>query len=346
MKKNPDYSKLEKIYTPGLKTKIIPFSSEYAEGIAQLTYAVYKESYPARYWYDEKQLISLHEKGDIHSVIGINEKSEVIACMAMFKSSAPYHGVKEGGMIMTEFSYRGANLISEIVSACLDYFKNEGSIESLYGESVCNHTITQKMSEDSGFHVTAVEAALVPPSDSMGEANRTSERISCVYSCSVKTNKESVKVYIPEIYKSILTEIYSGLNIKRDFRTDPAINLPDKTVSDTEEYQGPKVKRVNVSKPGCEFRKFIEEEIVTGDFEVTQVFISLAEPGVNNFCLELKKHGFYFGGIMPLWFGEDAILMQKTPPHFNEIKIYSEMARKILDFSVSDYFDSQRIKNG
>jgi RimJ/RimL family protein N-acetyltransferase len=345
MNKN-SYSNLKKNYTPGLNTKIIPFSPEYAKGIAQLTYAVYKNSYPVKSWYDEKQLISLHKKGDIHSVLGINEKNEVIGCMAMYKSSAPYHRLKEGGMMMTEFSYRGANLISEILAAFLDYFKNENSIEALYGESVCNHTITQKMSDSSGFKVTAVEAALVPPSESMGKESKTNERISCVYSCFIKSNKEPLKVYIPEIYENILMEIYSNLNLKRTFLKDSNKISSDKTISEIEEYSGPKVKRVNVSVTGADFKEFIEKSIITDDFEVIQVFICLSNPGVNNLCLELKNKGFYFGGIMPIWFGEDAILMQKTPPHFSEIKIYSDMARKILDFSISDYNDSQRLKNG
>ncbi|MCB9494908.1 MAG: hypothetical protein H6681_05655 [Desulfobacteraceae bacterium] len=342
-----DYTLLKnKKYTPDLKTRITPFSPEYAKGIAELTYAVYNDSYPAKYWYDPEQLITLHEKGNIHSLLGINEKNEVVGCIAMYKSSAPYEKLKEAGMIMTEFSYRGARLISELASSMHDYFKNEDSIEGLYGESVCNHTITQKMSESSGFNVTAVETALVPPSDSMGKENRNSERIACVYSCSIKDNKDFITVYMPEIYENILSEIYSSINLKRNLKKD--VNKPEetKTTSEIEEYPGPKVKRVNVSKAGTDFKTFIEKSVINGEFEVVQVFISLSRPGVNDFCMELKKHGFYFGGIMPVWFGDDAILMQKTPDHFNEIKIYSDMARKILNFSISDYNDSQRIKNG
>ena len=53
----------------------------------------------------------------------------------------------------------------------------------------------------------------------------------------------------------------------------------------------------------------------------------------------LRGRGYFFGGVLPRWFGADGFLMQKVTvrPNWEGIRLYSEKAQKICDFIREDH---------
>jgi len=53
----------------------------------------------------------------------------------------------------------------------------------------------------------------------------------------------------------------------------------------------------------------------------------------------LRTKGFFLGGVLPQWFDDDGLLMQKVlfTHDFESIQLYSERARRIRDFVKSDW---------
>jgi len=53
----------------------------------------------------------------------------------------------------------------------------------------------------------------------------------------------------------------------------------------------------------------------------------------------LRTKGFFLGGVLPQWFDDDGLLMQKVlfVPDFESMQLYSERASRIRDLVKSDW---------
>ena len=70
-----------------------------------------------------------------------------------------------------------------------------------------------------------------------------------------------------------------------------------------------------------------------------QCFVPLGTPAAAATVATLRSVGFFLGGFLPAWFGDDGLLMQKlfVTPCFDDIKLYSERARTILELVKTDW---------
>jgi hypothetical protein len=57
----------------------------------------------------------------------------------------------------------------------------------------------------------------------------------------------------------------------------------------------------------------------------------------------LRARGFFLGGVLPRWFDQDGLLMQKVPPQPNweGIKIYSSNNQRIFQLVHQDWREVQ-----
>jgi hypothetical protein len=53
----------------------------------------------------------------------------------------------------------------------------------------------------------------------------------------------------------------------------------------------------------------------------------------------LRENGYSLGGLLPVWFGDDGLLMQKhfVDPDFDGMKIYSERGRSLVEMVRRDW---------
>ena len=70
-----------------------------------------------------------------------------------------------------------------------------------------------------------------------------------------------------------------------------------------------------------------------------EAWLPLAWPWSGAAAQVLGEQGFFVGGIMPRWFDEDGMLLQKLmgPPHWDQIQIQFPRAQKILDMVRADW---------
>ena len=54
---------------------------------------------------------------------------------------------------------------------------------------------------------------------------------------------------------------------------------------------------------------------------------------------QLRKAGYSLGGLLPAWFVDDGLLMQKhfVDPDFDGMKIHSERGRNLVDMIRGDW---------
>jgi len=150
-------------------------------------------------------------------------------------------------------------------------------------------------------------------------------------------------IHVPDIYSDHFRYIYDGLDDRRVLSPSKD-DLPplSQTRIDSQLFTSAQVARLTIHETGSDFEKIFlttESEALNKGVEVIQVWLKLSLPWIGKAVSVLKDKGYFFGGILPQWFGEDGLLMQKifSTPNWQGIQLFSERAQRILEFVKADY---------
>jgi hypothetical protein len=317
------------------------FRPEDAEGITALFRAVYGEAYPVRLFYDPQALAEANATGTYYSIVARNEDGKVVGAVHLFRS-APYGALYEigSGLVLAEYRKLGLNRrMFEFVFE--QWIPRQERIEEAWGEPVCNHVTNQKAVVTFRFIETALEVALMP-SETYAKEKSSAGRVAglSVFRC---YRPKPHTVYLPPAYEKELTYIYSDVDDERNIVISDQ-SLPDSIGSNADmtvfDFAG--VCRIAVKRMGSDFDTYIRE-LETKAFDqkvvVLQVWLNLGYPWVAAAVNVLRDRGYFLGGLLPRWFGEDGLLMQKLmiDPDFESIQLYSERAKKIFAMVQADW---------
>ena len=317
------------------------FRPEDAEGVAKLFTEVYGDAYPAKIVYDPRGLVEAFERRDQIPIVVRSPDNRVIGYSSLFRA-APDKGVYEKGNGAVLPAFRNAGVMGMIFQYVGRMVAGIEGVKVFFGEPVCNHVYIQKAAlANLPFVETALEVDLMP-AEAYDKEKSASGRVATILMF-ITVVRNSHIIHVPDMYARFLEYIYEGLDDKRSF-TVSGDDLPvaGQTRFDTEIYDFARVARAAVREAGPDFlNAFISEEerILDQNVEVVQVWLKLSEPWVGKVAGLLGNRGYFFGGVLPQWFGEDGLLMQKTlsRPNWEGIHVFSERAQRILEFVKSDW---------
>jgi hypothetical protein len=329
----------------GQEFAIDMFRSEDAEGISHLFRAVYGEGYPVKLVYNPAGLIEAFDKRENIPAVARTGKGDIVGYCALYRST-PNPELYENGQALVLPSYRSLGIISKL---CLFLYEtaSKQKIDAIFGEAVCNHVYTQKTAaglfgDDSE---TAIEIDLMPEEAYIAEKS-SSGRVAAILMFSIfKQNPQTI--YIPKAYQDPLDYILSAKNTKLDdnhtFREsseEAPANI--ETVFRTTVFDFAKVARIAFSEAGGDFETIfekIEEDMLLQRIVVIQVWLKLTTPWIGSIVDTLRRKGYFLGGVLPRWFGDDGLLMQKviSSPNWEGIKLYSVRANNILKLIKADW---------
>ncbi len=317
------------------------FRPEDAEGVAELFTGIYGDSYPARIVYHPDELIRAFENRDNIPIVVRTPDNRVVGYSSLFRV-APDKGVYEkgNGAVAADFRNAGVmNMIFQYVGAMLP---GMGEIKVFFGEPVCNHIFIQKAAlANLPFIETALEIDLMPAEAYVKEKS-ASGRVSTL-PMFITVVPRPHTVHIPEMYEEYLRYIYEGFDDERSFSpSKDGLPLSLRTRIEAQIFDLAQVARITVHEAGADFEKVIiseEERVLSQNVEVIQISLKLSWPWITETVSLLRKNGYFFGGMLPQWFGEDGLLMQKvlSPPDWDGISLFSERAKRILDFVKTDW---------
>jgi hypothetical protein len=213
-------------------------------------------------------------------------------------------------------------------------------IAGLFGEPVCNHIHVQKNWHDLGALETGLEVALMPAS-AYGSNTDKKGRVSCLSAYWAVADRPH-KVHLPAVYEKALRFLYRGLTQERSFcvSIDP---LPSgrSTRWHTTVFDFASVARVAFQETGSDLKvriEAIERELREQGVKVIQVWLKLSSPWTGDAVNTLRGHGYFLGGLLPRWFDDDGLSMQKLfcPPDWEGIQLYTDRSRTILDMVRED----------
>ena len=320
------------------------FDPAAAPGIARLSYTVYGEGYPVDTYYIPERLIEENARGAIRSVVARTASGDVVAHGALYRSSPPSPNLYEYGLAMTLPSYRASMVFARVTQAAMKLVGTD-NIDGIFSEGVCNHVITQKFSALLKGVETALEPALMP-ADAYTTERSSEGRVACVMSFRVARDQRRV-IFLPQPYLAELEFMMSGLDLDRELRvSEDALPAAD-SVIDVTRFASAGVARCTLTTPGHDLATRLlelERELVQNDYALIQVFINLGQASSGAVVDELRAQGYSLGGFLPIWFGDDGLLLQKhlVSPDFESIKLYSDRAKALLDIVRGDW---QRARN-
>ena len=319
------------------------FEQTDAPGIARLSYTVYGEGYPVDTYYIPERLIEENARGAIRSVVARTGSGDVAAHIAFYRSSSPNPKLYEYGLGMTLPSYRSSLVFSRVCQAVMKLLGSD-AIDGIFGESVCNHVITQKLSLQSKMVETALEPALMP-ADAYTTEHSAQGRVACVMFFRVARDARRV-VFVPQPYRAEIEFMMSGVGLDRELRVAESTLAEADSVIDVARFASAGVARCTLTRAGRDLAMRvaeIERELARNDYALIQYFVNLGQANCGAVVDELRRQGYSLGGLLPIWFCDDGLLMQKhrVAPDFENIHLYSARAKSLREIVERDWRRAQ-----
>lgn len=315
------------------------FRAEDAAGVGKLFRRVYGEAYPNQLVYDPAKLVAAFENGENIPVVARAENGDVIGYESIYRSSPNPRAYEAGqGLILPE--WRGGGLGTRINQYVCDQMVPRLDIEVCFGEAVCNHVYMQKSWAALGPKECALEVDLMPAEAYAAEGSAKG-RVATLFMGRVYRPREQT-VYLPQAYEQDLRLVYSayreGCTFKEGRGELPGIPSEIKV----QVFDFAQVARFTVGAAGSDFEQVVaaqEPELERRGIVVYQVWLNLAWPFIDALVGTLNRKGYFFGGLLPRWYGSDGLLMQRIGrrPNWEGINLYSEMANAILESVRGDW---------
>lgn len=326
---------------PGQEFVVDVLRPEDGWGVARLFYEVFNESFPFETYYIPDRLLEENRLGLLHAATARTSSGDIVGYGGLFRSSAPYHKVYEIGAHVVHPHYRGARTAFRLQEYIKEKLIPENRVDVFFCEAPCHQVVTQKFAAMSGLVETAVEIGLMPPSSYGIKEEDSGGRVSMLLLFGGATDEGRV-LHAPEPYDEPIGFLLRGLKTNR--RVMPAAGSPPKglrTRSIMEFFDFAQAARMHVLTMGADFPEALEgfeSQALSRGSRVLQVTVNLGESWCSPGVMALRRGGYFLGGLLPRWFDDDGLLMQRVldPPDPDLIKLYSQRGHRILDLVLRD----------
>lgn len=319
------------------------FTPDDAPGVVLLFRAVYGESFPVRTVYDPDELIRQDKAGEAYRMIARSPVGEVVGHISLFRSTPSNHSLYEVGCLMVRNDYRQTKLSFSLFDTLFTHLIKRYQITQIWGEAVCNHLFSQQEAHRLGLFETALEMDLMPAAAyTTPGAQSVGGRVSTLTAfILLKTDPQTI--YLPPGYHEFIRELYAPLNLDRTVHvSDPGLLPSGATRGEIQAYTEAGLARITLDAIGRDYTDWIDDTINRAEQEgavVMQVIMKLTCSHSAWAVKHLNARGFFIGGILPVWLGDDGLLMQKIvgTPFFEGTHVYSRRAKMIKEVVLNDW---------
>lgn len=306
---------------------------EDALGVAALFRVVYGEGYPIRAYYEPRELIAANRAGRIISSVAKTRDGRVVGHNALFQVG-PNPRVYENGAGLVHPEFRVAKLFGRMVDHNIQYGAPLFGAEAVYGEVVLNHPYTQRLDRSQGHVNMALEVDLMPAA-AYSQEKSAEGRVSNIMSFRTLLPRPH-RVHLPAEYDAALRWLYAGLDDRRELAAAGQY-LPAGAQSriESQVFAYAQVARMTFWETGADLGQAldrVEAEAAAQGVTVFQAWLDLGRPWVGAAARLLAGRGYFLGGVLPRWFGDDGLLLQRLThaPHWEGIKMEFTRGKELL----------------
>lgn len=318
---------------PDQKYAVDRFRPEDAWGVARLFLEIYGEDYPVDDSYIPERIVEANASGRVRTVVTRTEAGEVVGQAALFRSSPPNPNMYEYGQMLVAKAYRNTMIAGRMNQYVCKNLVGRDGVDASFGEAVCNHLVTQKMSRGMQFFPCAMELGLMP--EEAYEREGAVGRVSCLVFVRVDVDPPQ-PLNIPECWRELAEAGLKNFSLARQTAlSGPELPADGATDMQVQRFDFAGVVRCHVAGVGADFpqrlRAELDAAVARGD-ALVQFYLGLNSPWSGGAANALKEAGCFCGGVAPCWFpaggGGDALLAQRflRPVSLAAINLFSEDA--------------------
>ena len=319
------------------------FKPEDANGVVELFRSVYGNDYHVKSIYDPDQLIAEQLSGKTYRAVVRTTAGEIIGHTAFCATSSLNPPLYEAVQLLVRHEWRGTNVATELNRFAIPQIPVKYGLKQVWGEAVCNHASSQRAYTENQYAETGCEIDLLPGTGmarSMKAADTGRVAVIVVFR---PYEDRPQKIYLPPVYWKQLEYLYADFDHGHHFLPgDGPLSAEQPTQGKLELYSQVAVARMNFTVIGSDFADLLtkfDHQASENGIRVSQVFLPLTVAATGEAVDILRRCGYFLGGVMPRWFGDDGLLMQKVlgSPNFEGIRLYTDRAKNILELVTADW---------
>lgn len=323
--------------------RIVVVDEANAHHVGNVFRSVYGEDFPVKYVYQPEVLWREIGAGRLAAALAFAQGGRAVGYLSSFKST-PNFRLWEAGNLVVDPEFAKTDVASQLTKYYFSpYMRSMTDSDGLFSEAVCCHYFTQVSAIKAGMFDCALEFdQLSGESFKDGKSNRAElARVSCLLNFREFTNPVE-RQYLPVRYEKMLRGLAAPLRPRTFVAAGTSLPTEGMTVREDNYFEFAQTWKIAVRKIGADWAAVIDEilaEALRRRVISLQITLNTACPHIDAATGVLQGRGFFFGGLMPRWFGTDGMLMQKLfgdEPEFEKIKLYTPTARNLLDFIRAD----------
>ena len=295
--------------------------AETADSVSMVIAKVYAQSYSRLALPSAAEAWASHCRGD--ELVALAFSGEEAVGMISLKRLPGNPRLYELGMLSVVKEHRGSDAVAGLLDFAGREFPRMADCDAVVMENVSSHYYSQRKAARRGGVDCAIALSALP-------SLTGGERLSHILSFMEQPGAQPQPVHIPEIYAPLFALFYTDLRA-RGFIFAPSHSRPTGASGFlTRRFPTLSLLKIDCLTIGQDFADKARE-MVADDRETIQINLPLDSPHVGFAAACLRRQGFFLGGVLPFWFGGDALMLQKIlPDNAGRMCLYSEKARKML----------------
>ncbi len=239
-------------------------------------------------------------------------------------------------------AYRGSGIGHDLVFHGQEMARLHFGMDAIFGETVCNHLFMQKLLLSIGWAKTSAIEVDLMPAEAYSREKSAAGRVTALIDF-VLFQKSPQSVYVPDECREMIQGIYQEFPDERYLH--PAIDdIPSSNRSEIalSVFDFSHVARITIQTAGADLAEAIdraEASVLCQGVTVIQVWANLSWPWIGDVVNLLHSRGYFVGGVLPRWFDQDGILLQKLchTPQWDHIQLLTDHAKRLLEYVRADY---------
>ena len=307
------------------------------DGIVRTVLLVYGDKYPVADFYAPQRLSALNEQGDMITIVAVTERGDVVGHASLWRTSAQNPHLYEFGQMIVLPAYRKRTIAMRLTEKAVECMNENDAVHAVFAECVTNHVTTQRLVTMLGVRPCALELGLMPDGQFAAEGAGV-ERVSCLVVAAVLRDNRR-PLHLPTRDRALFVSIVSSVGIDREVTFSHG-EEPDVAhcAMEVQDFGSAGVARCHVASVGSDIASRMDEVVRRG-YTLVEVFIN-AGTATSPWAVEqLRRSGFFVAGLVPQWFGADAILMLRLTIAIDtdSINVWSDDGKKLANAVIDRY---------